>query len=121
MKSPMLFVSGRVVQANIVATRAFAQLSACALGSDFEGPPKPMSLHYDQSAENQPARRPVINVPTIALEGDADGAPRPEPASYRRKFSGRYTHRTIAGGIGHNLSQEAPRDFAEAVIDVAEA
>jgi pimeloyl-ACP methyl ester carboxylesterase len=62
---------------------------------------------------------PVITVPTITLQGDADGAPRPEPSSYARKFSGRYEHRTIAGGIGHNLPQEAPQAFAQAVIDIA--
>src|SRR5262245_31960356 len=62
----------------------------------------------------------VIAVPTITLEGDANGAPHPEPSAYAKKFSGRYEHRTITGGIGHNLRQEAPRDFAEAVIDAAQ-
>jgi pimeloyl-ACP methyl ester carboxylesterase len=57
-------------------------------------------------------------VPTITLQGDADGAPRPEPSSYVTKFSGKYSHRTIKGGIGHNLPQEAPHAFAEAVIEV---
>jgi pimeloyl-ACP methyl ester carboxylesterase len=61
----------------------------------------------------------VITVPTITLEGDANGAPHPEPASYRDKFSGKYAQRTIAGGIGHNLPQEAPKAFADAVIEVA--
>ncbi|HEY4252187.1 MAG TPA: alpha/beta hydrolase [Roseomonas sp.] len=61
---------------------------------------------------------PVIGVPTITMEGDANGAPHPEPAAYRGKFSGRYAHRTITGGIGHNLPQEAPQAFAQAVIDV---
>jgi pimeloyl-ACP methyl ester carboxylesterase len=61
---------------------------------------------------------PVITVPTITLEGDANGAAHPEPASYAKKFSGKYTHRTITGGIGHNLPQEAPQAFAQAVIDV---
>lgn len=61
---------------------------------------------------------PVIGVPTITLEGDANGAPHPAPASYRSKFSGRYAHRTLTGGIGHNLPQEAPQAFAQAVIDV---
>jgi pimeloyl-ACP methyl ester carboxylesterase len=68
--------------------------------------------------EKQLARSPVIRVPTITLEGDANGAPHPDPSSYSDKFSGRYTHRTITGGIGHNLPQEAPRAFAEAVIEV---
>jgi pimeloyl-ACP methyl ester carboxylesterase len=52
------------------------------------------------------------------MEGDANGAPHPEPAAYAKMFSGKYSHRTIKGGIGHNLPQEAPRAFAEAIIDV---
>jgi pimeloyl-ACP methyl ester carboxylesterase len=64
------------------------------------------------------AEGPVITVPTITMEGDANGAPHPEPASYAKKFSGKYEHRTITGGIGHNLPQEAPQAFAQAVIDV---
>jgi pimeloyl-ACP methyl ester carboxylesterase len=73
---------------------------------------------YDD-LEKRLATSPVINVPTITLEGDANGAPHPEPASYRNKFAGKYAHRTIAGGIGHNLPQEAPKAFADAVIEVA--
>jgi pimeloyl-ACP methyl ester carboxylesterase len=65
------------------------------------------------------AASPVITVPTITMEGDANGAPHPPPASYAGKFSGKYEHRDIAGGIGHNLPQEAPQAFAEAVVDVA--
>ena len=61
---------------------------------------------------------PVITVPTITLQGDADGAPRPEPSSYAKKFAGKYSHRLIKGGIGHNLPQEAPQAFAKAVVDV---
>jgi len=72
---------------------------------------------YD-AIEQQLAAGPSITVPTITMEGDANGAPHPEPATYRAKFTGRYEHRTISGGIGHNLPQEAPRDFAQAVIDV---
>ena len=64
------------------------------------------------------AEGPVITVPTITLEGDANGAPHPEPSAYAAKFSGRYSHRTITGGIGHNLPQEAPQAFAQAVVDV---
>jgi pimeloyl-ACP methyl ester carboxylesterase len=64
---------------------------------------------------------PVISVPTITLEGDANGAPHLEPSAYAKKFSGRYEHRTITGGIGHNLPQEAPQAFAQAVVDVAKA
>jgi pimeloyl-ACP methyl ester carboxylesterase len=64
------------------------------------------------------AEGPVINVPTITLEGDANGAPHPEPNAYASKFSGPYEHRTIAGGVGHALPQEAPHAFVEAVVDV---
>jgi hypothetical protein len=60
----------------------------------------------------------VIPAPAITLEGDANGAPHPEPGAYTKKFSGKYEHRTIEGGIGHNLPQEAPQAFAKAVIDV---
>ena len=71
---------------------------------------------YDD-LEARLAHGPVITVPTITLEGDANGAPHPDPGSYARKFSGKYAHRLIKGGIGHNLPQEAPQAFAEAVID----
>nr|WP_294522194.1 alpha/beta hydrolase [uncultured Rhodopila sp.] len=67
--------------------------------------------------ENRLAAGPVIAVPTITLEGDANGAPHPDAAAYRQKFSGKYQHRVVGGGIGHNLPQEAPKDFAQAVID----
>jgi pimeloyl-ACP methyl ester carboxylesterase len=67
------------------------------------------------------AEFPPIGVPTITLEGDANGAPHPEPAAYAKKFTGKYEHRTVKGGIGHNLPQEAPQAFAEAIVDVAEA
>jgi pimeloyl-ACP methyl ester carboxylesterase len=70
--------------------------------------------------EKRLAAGPVITVPTITLEGDANGAPHPDPGSYVKKFSGKYAHRLITGGIGHNLPQEAPRAFAEAIVDVAE-
>lgn len=69
--------------------------------------------------EQRLAAGPVIAVPTITMEGDANGAPHPDSSSYRTKFSGKYAHRVITGGIGHNLPQEAPRAFAEAVADVA--
>jgi pimeloyl-ACP methyl ester carboxylesterase len=72
---------------------------------------------YDE-LERRLAAAPVIAVPTITLEGDANGAPHPEPAAYANKFSGRYMHRTIAGGIGHNLPQETPQAFAAAVVEV---
>jgi pimeloyl-ACP methyl ester carboxylesterase len=80
-----------------------------------EGEPK-----YD-AFEKRLADAPVITVPTITLEGDANGAPHPEPSAYAKKFSGKYSHRTITGGIGHNLPQEAPQAFAEAVIHAAES
>jgi len=72
---------------------------------------------YDD-LEKRLAEGPVITVPTITLEGDANGAPHPDPGAYAKKFSGKYAHRLISGGIGHNLPQEAPQAFAQAVIDV---
>jgi pimeloyl-ACP methyl ester carboxylesterase len=72
---------------------------------------------YDR-LEDRLATAPVINVPTITLEGDANGAPHPDAGSYANKFSGKYAHRIITGGIGHNLPQEAPQAFAQAVVDV---
>jgi pimeloyl-ACP methyl ester carboxylesterase len=72
---------------------------------------------YD-NLEKQLAEGPVIAIPTITLEGDANGAPHPDPSVYAKKFFGKYVHRTINGGIGHNPLQEAPQAFAQAVIDV---
>jgi pimeloyl-ACP methyl ester carboxylesterase len=77
-----------------------------------EGEPK-----YDD-LEKRLAEGPVITAPTITLEGDANGAPHPDPSGYAKKFSGPYSHRNIKGGIGHNLPQEAPMAFAQAIIDV---
>jgi len=77
-----------------------------------EGDPK----HDD--LEKRLAAGPVITVPTITLEGDANRAPHPDASSYAKKFSGKYSHRIIKGGVGHNLPQEAPQGFAEAVVDV---
>jgi pimeloyl-ACP methyl ester carboxylesterase len=74
---------------------------------------------YDD-LEKRLAEAPSITVPTITMEGDANGAPHLDPSAYAKKFSGRYSHRTITGGIGHNLPQEAPQAFAEAVVEVAE-
>jgi pimeloyl-ACP methyl ester carboxylesterase len=68
--------------------------------------------------EQRLATLPMIAVPTITMEGDANGAPHPEPAAYAGKFSGKYEHRTVKGGIGHNLPQEAPQAFAAAIVDV---
>ena len=79
-----------------------------------DGEPK-----YD-ALEKRLATAPVITVPTITMEGDANGAPHVEPSAYAKKFSGRYAHRLIKGGVGHNLPQEAPQAFAEAIVDVAE-
>jgi pimeloyl-ACP methyl ester carboxylesterase len=72
---------------------------------------------YDD-LERRLAEFPVIAVPSITLEGDANGAPHPDPSAYAKKFSGKYENRIIPGGIGHNLPQEAPQAFAKAVIDV---
>ena len=72
----------------------------------------------NDSLEKRLAHGPVIAVPTITLEGDANGAPHPDPGSYAGKFSGEYSHRTIEGGVGHNLPQEAPDAFADAVLDL---
>ena len=77
-----------------------------------EGEPR-----FDE-VEMRLAAAPAISVPTITLEGDANGAPHPDASAYATKFSGRYEHRVITGGIGHNLPQEAPRAFAQAVLDV---
>jgi pimeloyl-ACP methyl ester carboxylesterase len=77
-----------------------------------EGEPK-----YDD-LEKRLAEGPDITVPTITLEGDANGAPHPDASSYAKKFSGRYAHRIIKDGVGHNLPQEAPQAFAQAIVDV---
>jgi pimeloyl-ACP methyl ester carboxylesterase len=77
-----------------------------------EGEPRYSNL------EKQLAEGPVITVPTITLEGDANGAPHPEASAYANKFSGRYEHRIIEGGVGHNLPQEAPEAFAKSIVDV---
>ena len=78
-----------------------------------EGEPKYLVL------EKRLAELPVITVPTITIEGDANGAPHPDPASYARKFSGKYSHRDFSGGVGHNPPQEAPQQFAEVVLEAA--
>jgi pimeloyl-ACP methyl ester carboxylesterase len=73
--------------------------------------------HYDDF-ERRLAQGPVINVPAITLEGDANGAPHPDASVYAKKFSGKYAHRMVKGGVGHNLPQEAPQAFADAIIEV---
>lgn len=77
----------------------------------------PGEAKYDD-LEDKLFEGPVIAVPTITMEGDANGAPHPSPDSYAKKFSGKYAHRLITGGIGHNLPQEAPQEFAQAIVDV---
>jgi pimeloyl-ACP methyl ester carboxylesterase len=72
---------------------------------------------YDD-LEKRLAEAPVITVPTMTLEGDANGAPHPDARAYAKQFAGPYVHRVITGGIGHNLPQEAPQAFAEAVLEV---
>jgi len=71
---------------------------------------------FDET-EQRLAQFPSISVPTITMEGDANGAPHPEPAAYAARFTGKYKHRLITGGIGHNLPQEAPKAFADAVLE----
>jgi pimeloyl-ACP methyl ester carboxylesterase len=80
-----------------------------------EGEPKYAGL------EKRLAEFPIITVPTITLESDANGAPHPDPKTYAKKFVGKYEHRHIDRGIGHNLPQEAPKPFVDAIIDVAQA
>jgi pimeloyl-ACP methyl ester carboxylesterase len=77
----------------------------------------PGEQQYD-AFEERLALAPVIGVPTITLEGDANGAPHPDASAYAKMFSGRYAHRVVTGGIGHNLPQEAPQAFADAVVEV---
>jgi pimeloyl-ACP methyl ester carboxylesterase len=68
--------------------------------------------------EERLAQLPAISVPAITLEGDANGAPHLDPSAYAKRFSGRYAHRNLSNGIGHNLPQEAPEEFAKAIVDV---
>jgi pimeloyl-ACP methyl ester carboxylesterase len=75
---------------------------------------------YDD-LERKLAAAPPISVPTITLEGDANGAPHPDPGAYAKKFTGKYANRIIKGGVGHNLPQEAPRAFADAVINIGQS
>jgi pimeloyl-ACP methyl ester carboxylesterase len=72
---------------------------------------------YD-ALEKRLAAAPAITVPTITMEGEANRAPHPDPSAYASKFTGKYEHRNLTGGIGHNLPQEAPEAFAKAVIDL---
>jgi pimeloyl-ACP methyl ester carboxylesterase len=72
---------------------------------------------YDD-LERRLAEFPAIAVPTVTLEGDANGAPHPDPSAYTSKFTGKYAHRIVTGGVGHNLPAEAPQAFAQAIVDV---
>ncbi len=81
-----------------------------------------MYKQHPLSTANDPleaklASFPSITVPTITLEGDANGAPHPPAEAYAQRFTGKYEYRLISGGIGHNLPQEAPQAFAKAVVD----
>jgi pimeloyl-ACP methyl ester carboxylesterase len=60
----------------------------------------------------------VITVPTVTLEGAANGAPNPDRATTQARFSGPYSHPTVEGGVGHNLPQEAPEAFVDAIHEV---
>src|SRR5262249_13661433 len=71
--------------------------------------------------EKRLAVGPTVSVPTITMEGDANGAPHPEPSAYAGKFKGHYAHKLVTGGVGHNLPQEAPKAFAEAILELARA
>lgn len=75
--------------------------------------------HKFDALEDKLATGPVITIPTITMEGDANGAPHPDPANYAAKFTGKYKHITLSGGIGHNLPQEAPKAFADAIVAVS--
>lgn len=70
------------------------------------------------AAEAKLATAPTVSIPTITMEGDANGAPHPAPKLYRAKFTGPYEHRLVTGGVGHNLPQEAPAAFVRAILDV---
>jgi pimeloyl-ACP methyl ester carboxylesterase len=123
--------------ANIIAAlwpercKAMVSVSGYLIGSQESGkmplpPTAELQWWYQfyfatERGRKRLAESPVVAVPTITLEGDANGAPHPDASSYARKFSGKYTHRVIQGGIGHNLPQEAPQAFAQAVVDVAKS
>ncbi len=92
-------------------------LSAAVLWSDFarhrfDTCARQLKIKYDD------IERRLAAGPTITMEGDANGAPHPEPDAYAKKFTGKYQHRTISGGIGHNLRQAAPQAFADAILQV---
>jgi len=114
--------------ANILAAlwpercKATVSVSGYLIGSPAANKaPLPIGLaegerQYDD-LEKRLAAGPVITVPTITLEGDANGAPHPDSSAYAKKFTGKYAYRLVSGGIGHNLPQEAPQAFATAIMD----
>jgi pimeloyl-ACP methyl ester carboxylesterase len=69
-----------------------------------------------EDLEQKLSQGPVVSVPTITIASDFDG-PAADGTAYAKKFPGKYSHR-ILKGIGHNVPQEAPQAFAQAVIDV---
>lgn len=80
-----------------------------------------LSLAYGEprydDLERKLAGSPAVSVPTVTIASDFDG-PAIDGAPYRKKFTGKYAHR-ILKGIGHNVPQEAPRAFADAVLEAA--
>jgi pimeloyl-ACP methyl ester carboxylesterase len=106
--------SGKINPANAITIKPGTNTSFASLKQINAGV---LNVGY-AALEKRLAQAPVINVPTITLEGDANGAPHADATAYAKKFSGKYTHRLITGGIGHNLPQEAPQAFAQAVVDV---
>lgn len=103
--------AGRADPRSSLRHRHLAAIWAAASGSRSAGEPE-----YDD-LERRLAAAPAIADPTITLEGDTNGAPHADPSAYAAKFTAKYEHRLIEGGVGHNLPQEAPRAFAQAVID----
>jgi hypothetical protein len=118
---PMIYVS---LWADTVACDRLASFIAAQRLTDLYltiEPPRygKKGEHRYDALEEMLALSPIIKVPTITMEGDANGAPHPESSAYAKKFSGKYEHRLVAGGIGHNLPQEAPMIFAKAISDLA--
>lgn len=105
-------------ESNVTAPTQFLQVNNEAYAYRRFGNGSGVPLLFLQHLEKRLATSPAIAVPTITMEGDANGAPHLEANSYAKKFSGKYSHRTITGGIGHNLPQEAPQAFAKAIVDV---
>jgi pimeloyl-ACP methyl ester carboxylesterase len=113
-------VGGGPVIAGVGRRPGLALVLDIEVGVGFRLGLAPGEAKYDD-LEKRLAELPAVTVPTVTLEGDANGAPHPDPKAYAGKFSGKYVHRLITGGIGHNLPQEAPQAFADAVVEVARA